>query len=73
MASWKRKVSEELWKGEIMKIEMGESLILSWLKHIKNCQLIQLNWTVSPEWSFHKNLSSKSCFGFAKVSLVDFE
>lgn len=35
-----------------MKIEMGESLILSWLKHIKDCQLVQLNWTVSPEWDF---------------------
>lgn len=52
MVTRKRKVSEELWKGEIMKIEMGESLILSWLKHIKNCQLVQLNWTVSPKWSF---------------------
>lgn len=31
---------------------MGESLILSWLKHIKNCQLVQLNWTVSPKWAF---------------------
>ncbi len=52
MVARKRKVSEELWKGEIMKIEMGESLILSWLKHIKNCQLVQLNWTVSPKWYF---------------------
>lgn len=35
-----------------MKVEMGESLFLSWLKHIKSCQIVQLNWTVSPEWSF---------------------
>lgn len=30
-----------------MKIEVGESLILSWLKHVKNCQIVQLNWKPS--------------------------
>lgn len=35
-----------------MKIEMGESLILSWLKHVKRCQIVQLNWAVSPSWTF---------------------
>lgn len=35
-----------------MKIEMGESLIFSWLKHVKNCQLVQMNWKVSPNWTF---------------------
>jgi hypothetical protein len=35
-----------------MKIEMGESLIFSWLKHIKRCQLVQTNWKVSPNWTF---------------------
>lgn len=35
-----------------MKIEMGESLLCSWLKHIKGCQLVQLNWAVSPNWDF---------------------
>ncbi len=35
-----------------MKIEMGESLIASWLKHIQKCQLVQMNWKVSPEWEF---------------------
>ncbi len=33
-----------------MKIEIGESLILSWLKHIKECQLAQLNWKPSSKW-----------------------
>lgn len=32
-----------------MKIEMGESLIYSWLRHINNCQMVQTNWTVSTE------------------------
>lgn len=30
-----------------MKIEIGESLMLSWLKHIKKCQSVQLNWKPS--------------------------
>jgi hypothetical protein len=30
-----------------MKIEIAESLILSWLRHTKNCQLVQLNWKPS--------------------------
>lgn len=33
-----------------MKIEMGESLIYSWLRHIKQCQITQLNWKVSDKW-----------------------
>ena len=36
-----------------MKIEMGESLLLSWLKHIKECQLVQLNWKPSRKWECH--------------------
>ncbi len=34
-----------------MKIEMGESLIYSWLRHIHNCQIVQLNWKPSPKWA----------------------
>ncbi len=30
-----------------MKIEIGESLIVSWLKHAKNCQIVQMNWKPS--------------------------
>jgi hypothetical protein len=28
-----------------MKIEMGESLLYSWLRHKKKCQVVQTNWT----------------------------
>lgn len=38
-----------------MKIEIGESLIYSWLRHIKKCQIVQLNWKVSPEWDLTIN------------------
>jgi len=30
-----------------MKIEIGESLFLSWLRHAKGCQLVQTNWKPS--------------------------
>jgi hypothetical protein len=33
-----------------MKIEIGESLFLSWLRHVKGCQLVQTNWKSASEW-----------------------
>lgn len=33
-----------------MKIEMGESLFYSWLRHVKDCQIVQTNWKPSPQW-----------------------
>jgi hypothetical protein len=30
-----------------MRIEVGESLMLSWLRHVKKCQSVQLNWKPS--------------------------
>lgn len=33
-----------------MKIEIGESLIYSWLRHVNGCQLVQTNWKASPRW-----------------------
>ncbi len=33
-----------------MKIEIGESLFYSWLRHVKGCQIVQTNWKVSPQW-----------------------
>ena len=33
-----------------MTIEMGESLVASWLKHVKYCQIVQTNWKYSPSW-----------------------
>lgn len=34
-----------------MKIEMGESLFYSWLRHVKSCKIVQLNWKTSPTWN----------------------
>lgn len=36
-----------------MKIEMGESLFYSWLRHVKDCQIVQTNWKPSPNWELH--------------------
>jgi hypothetical protein len=33
-----------------MKIEIGESLVYSWLRHVKKCQVVQTNWKLSPRW-----------------------
>ncbi len=33
-----------------MKIEMGESLLYSWLRHVKECQIVQTNWKISSQW-----------------------
>ena len=37
-----------------MKLEMAESLLLSWLKHVKGCQIAQTNWKGSPRWELAK-------------------
>jgi hypothetical protein len=34
-----------------MKIEIGEFLILSWLRHVRGCVVTQMNWTPSPAWT----------------------
>lgn len=33
-----------------MKIEIGESLVSSWLKHVNGCQIVQENWKISSLW-----------------------
>lgn len=35
-----------------MKIEMGESLTYTWLRHVCKCQIVQTNWKVSSKWNF---------------------
>lgn len=33
-----------------MKVEVGESLMYSYLSHIKKCQFVQTNWKLSSVW-----------------------
>ena len=37
-----------------MKIEIGESLCYSYLRHVKGCWLVQTNWKSSGHWQKHK-------------------
>ena len=41
-----------------MKIEVGESLGYSYLRHVKKCWLVQANWKVSACWSEHRQMSN---------------
>jgi hypothetical protein len=34
-----------------MKVEIAESVILSWLRHTQGCVVTQLNWKPSPTWA----------------------
>jgi hypothetical protein len=36
--------------GWAVKIEIGESLMRSWLRHVQRCQLAELNWKPSSTW-----------------------
>jgi hypothetical protein len=37
-----------------VKIEIGESLIYSWLRHVQGCVVTQINWKPSPTWEVAK-------------------
>jgi hypothetical protein len=44
-----------------MKIEIAESLMLSWLRHAKNCQMVQMNWKPSVStWELHNENTVES-------------
>ena len=34
-----------------MKIEIAESLVYSWLRKVRNCRIVQTNWTPAAEWA----------------------
>jgi hypothetical protein len=50
-----------------MKIEMGESLMLSWLKHAKRCKIAQLNWKPSLHWDSYNDEKIKELINLADV------
>ena len=37
-----------------MKIEIGKSLIFSWLRHVMGCPIAQANWKPSPTWPIRR-------------------
>jgi hypothetical protein len=45
-----------------MKIEIGESLIFSWLRHVLGCPIAQTNWKPSPTWPIRHEASLAADF-----------
>lgn len=43
-----------------MKIEMGESLIYSYLRHVKKCLFTQTNWKASSSWDYTPTIYSEA-------------
>ncbi|RIY37298.1 hypothetical protein CKY20_04215 [Capnocytophaga canis] len=45
-----------------MKLEVGESLVFTYLKHIQGCRIVQTNWKTSGKWEInpeHKKQAEK--------------
>lgn len=45
-----------------MTLEMGESLMYSWLRHVKGCQIVQTNWTASPTWDMRYFMEAQDLY-----------
>lgn len=45
-----------------MKIEIGEFLILSWLRHVRGCVVTQMNWSPSPAWTVGRERELRAAF-----------
>ncbi|RIJ48757.1 hypothetical protein D1614_09510 [Maribellus luteus] len=55
-----------------MKIEIGESLLLSWLRHAKSCQLVQTNWKPSvSSWKFEHEETIQQFMDESKQFFID--
>ena len=50
-----------------MKVEIGESLVSSYLNHVEQCRIIQTNWKVSGNWSMGEQDKSRSKDLFSKI------
>lgn len=54
-----------------MKIEIGESLALSYLKHVKKCVFYQTNWKSSSQWKmFNEGIVANI---FSKIKNIEDE
>ena len=45
-----------------MKIEIGESLCYSFLRHVKKCWLVQANWKASENWPKRNDVDMERIF-----------
>ena len=51
-----------------MKIEIGESLVYSFLRHQKKCLVTQLNWKTSGNWEVPEETSEKISQEFERIN-----
>lgn len=54
-----------------MKIEIGESLFYSWLRHVKNCRIVQTNWKSSSTWTIHHQDELEQLYNKALIEFSD--
>ena len=52
-----------------MKVEVGESLVRSWLRHVEGCEFAELNWKPSTTWGRQPSDKASMYFERAKESL----
>ncbi|MBO5691072.1 MAG: hypothetical protein J6R96_04335 [Spirochaetaceae bacterium] len=50
-----------------MKIEMGESLLQSYLKHIEHCLISQTNWKTSSNWNIESSCRDQIKYIYNKI------
>ncbi len=50
-----------------MKIEMGESLLQSYLKHVENCLISQTNWKTSSNWNIESSCRDQIEYIYNKI------
>jgi hypothetical protein len=50
-----------------MKIEMGESLVYSYMRHKKNCLVTQTNWKSSGSWNTDLDVEDRVIYEFDKI------
>ena len=55
-----------------MKIEIAESLIYSYLKHVEGCRIVQTNWTTSGNWTVTEYERARARELFNKVSSSEY-
>ena len=54
-----------------MKIEIGESLTYSYLKHIEGCRVVQTNWKTSEQWEITEDEKEQAKDLFQKVKSAE--
>lgn len=54
-----------------MRNEVGESIIHSWLKHIKKCEIVDKNWVASKSWALEKRDDSQLITKIEKLASED--